>query len=164
MIITENYFGNLLEPFFTWLFRVYSRNAPDLLPVKPVARIPEHYWCKSRVKGGKRFLKQFFNIYQLLFVVHSQIYSLSNSAIKAIRFLRLVTTFAVLEYHEFSIVRPTGFLKNFIKHYCFMESDFHVEDVIERVIPTENIQLMFHYKAPFVVLHPNDALAFHKGF
>jgi len=41
-----------------------------------------------------------------------------------------------------------------------MESDFHDVDVIERVIPTENVQLMFHYKAPFVVLHPNDAVAF----
>ncbi len=32
-----------------------------------------------------------------------------------------------------------------------MESDIYDTDVIERVIPTENIQLMFHYKNPFVV-------------
>lgn len=56
---------------------------------------------------------------------------------------------------KFQIVRPSGFLKNYIKHYCFMESDIHDADVMERVIPTENIQLMFHYKNPFVVFHPN---------
>ncbi len=36
-----------------------------------------------------------------------------------------------------------------------MESDTHDTDVVERVIPAENIQIMFHYKNPFVVLH-ND--------
>jgi AraC-like DNA-binding protein len=39
-----------------------------------------------------------------------------------------------------------------------MESDIHDEDVMERVIPTENVQLMFHYKTPFVVIHPNEAI------
>lgn len=37
-----------------------------------------------------------------------------------------------------------------------MESDVDEPDVMERVIPTENIQLMFHYKNPFVVFHSND--------
>jgi AraC-like DNA-binding protein len=36
-----------------------------------------------------------------------------------------------------------------------MESDMCDADVMERVIPTENIQLMFHYKNPFVVFHSN---------
>ena len=54
---------------------------------------------------------------------------------------------------KFQIVQPSGFLKNYIKNYCFMESDIYDADVIERVIPTENIQIMFHYKNPFVVLH-----------
>jgi AraC-like DNA-binding protein len=58
---------------------------------------------------------------------------------------------------KFQIVNPTGFLKNYIRHYCFMESDAHEKDVVERVIPTENIQLMFHYKSPFVVFHSDDA-------
>lgn len=39
-----------------------------------------------------------------------------------------------------------------------MESDIYDADVMERVIPTENIQLMFHYKNPFVVFHPNDSV------
>lgn len=39
-----------------------------------------------------------------------------------------------------------------------MESDIYNADVMERVIPTENIQLMFHYKNPFVVFHSNDSV------
>jgi AraC-like DNA-binding protein len=52
---------------------------------------------------------------------------------------------------KFKIVSPSGFLRKYIKYYCFMDSDTHDGDVTERVIPTENIQLMFHYKNPFVV-------------
>ena len=59
---------------------------------------------------------------------------------------------------KFQFVQPSGFLKNYIKHYCFMESDIYEADVVERVIPTENIQLMFHYKNPFVVFHTNDSV------
>ena len=40
-----------------------------------------------------------------------------------------------------------------------MESDIHDEDVMERVIPTENIQLMFHYRNPFVVFHSNESVS-----
>ncbi|MBN1821021.1 MAG: helix-turn-helix transcriptional regulator [Prolixibacteraceae bacterium] len=39
-----------------------------------------------------------------------------------------------------------------------MESDINEADVMERVIPTENIQLMFHYKNPFVVFHSYDTV------
>lgn len=39
-----------------------------------------------------------------------------------------------------------------------MESNIYDADVMERVIPTENIQLMFHYKNPFVVFHSNDSV------
>lgn len=59
---------------------------------------------------------------------------------------------------KFQIVQPSGFLKKHIKNYCFMESDIYDADVMERVIPTENIQLMFHYKNPFVVFHSNDTV------
>jgi AraC-like DNA-binding protein len=57
---------------------------------------------------------------------------------------------------RFQIVQPNGFLKYFIKDYCFMESSEHDEEITERVIPTENIQLMFHYKNPFVVHHTHE--------
>jgi len=39
-----------------------------------------------------------------------------------------------------------------------MESDIYESDIIERVIPTENIQIMFHYKNPFVVFHSKDSV------
>jgi AraC-like DNA-binding protein len=38
-----------------------------------------------------------------------------------------------------------------------MESDIHDGNIVERVIPTESVQLMFHYKNPFVVYHPKDS-------
>ncbi len=60
---------------------------------------------------------------------------------------------------NFQIVQPAGFLKNFIKYYCFMESSSYEEDIMERVIPTENVQLMFHYKNPFVVHHSDNSIA-----
>lgn len=39
-----------------------------------------------------------------------------------------------------------------------MESGIHDRNVMERVIPMENVQLMFHYKDPFVVFQPNDEI------
>jgi AraC-like DNA-binding protein len=39
-----------------------------------------------------------------------------------------------------------------------MESASYEEDVMERVIPTENVQLMFHYKNPFVVYHSDNSI------
>lgn len=56
----------------------------------------------------------------------------------------------------FQFVEPSGFLKQYIRPYCFMESDMKEPDLVERVIPTEGIQIMFHYKTPFLVLHPNQ--------
>lgn len=56
---------------------------------------------------------------------------------------------------KFHLEEPSSFLKNYIKHYCFMESDVYDDDVTERVIPTESVQLMFHYKNPFIVHHQN---------
>lgn len=38
-----------------------------------------------------------------------------------------------------------------------MESSSCEEDITERVIPTENIQLMFHYKNPFIVQHADHS-------
>lgn len=60
---------------------------------------------------------------------------------------------------NFKIIPPNGFLKKYIKHYCFMESDAHDANVVERVIPMENVQLMFHYKNPFIVYHSNDTIS-----
>jgi AraC-like DNA-binding protein len=60
---------------------------------------------------------------------------------------------------NFQFVQPSGFLKNYIRRYCFMESDACEGNVMERVIPVENVQLMFHYKDPFVVCHSDYTLA-----
>ncbi|HEX2959331.1 MAG TPA: helix-turn-helix domain-containing protein [Chitinispirillaceae bacterium] len=59
---------------------------------------------------------------------------------------------------NFQIIQPAGFLKNYIKNYCFMESSRCESDMMERVIPTENIQLMFHYRNPFIVYHPDTSI------
>jgi AraC-like DNA-binding protein len=60
---------------------------------------------------------------------------------------------------HFRIIQPNGFLKNYIKQYCFMESEVHEGDVTERVIPSGGVQLMFHYRNPFVVSQPGNKLA-----
>lgn len=58
---------------------------------------------------------------------------------------------------QFQVVRPSGFLACFVKDYCFIEAGREEVAVTERVIPTEHVQLMFHYKDPFVNVLP-DAL------
>lgn len=57
---------------------------------------------------------------------------------------------------NFIFEQATGFLRSYIKEYCFMESVPGNVDIVERVIPTENVQLMFHYKKPFVILQSNN--------
>jgi AraC-like DNA-binding protein len=52
---------------------------------------------------------------------------------------------------HFQFVQPTGFLKDFVRYYCFMESASLEADMMERVIPVDHVQLMFHYRNPFVV-------------
>jgi len=59
---------------------------------------------------------------------------------------------------RFQIYKPVGFLAKFVKEYCFMEADAHEGAVIERVIPMEHIQLMFHYKDPFVIIKPTEEI------
>ncbi|MDP4276906.1 MAG: helix-turn-helix domain-containing protein [Bacteroidota bacterium] len=59
---------------------------------------------------------------------------------------------------NFQIVQPSGFLSNYIQRYCFMESDKHEKTIVERVIPVEHIQLMFHYRNPFTEYHPDESI------
>ncbi len=59
---------------------------------------------------------------------------------------------------NFQFVQPSRFLKGFIRHYCLMETDAGEANLQERVIPVENIQLMFHYKKPFAVCSPDQIL------
>lgn len=50
---------------------------------------------------------------------------------------------------HFQIINPTGELAQFVKYYWVMEKSPLEGDVCERVIPTGNIELMFHYKNTF---------------
>ena len=59
---------------------------------------------------------------------------------------------------RFYFAQPSGFLNTFVKDYCFMESDPGERDVQERVVPTESIQLMFHYGNPFVFCHEDHSV------
>jgi AraC-like DNA-binding protein len=52
---------------------------------------------------------------------------------------------------HFQVIKPTGILAQFIKYYWVMEKCSLEDDVCERVIPTGNIDLMFHYKNCFKV-------------
>lgn len=52
---------------------------------------------------------------------------------------------------RFQIIKPTGILAQFIKYYWVMEKGSLEDDVCERVIPTGNIDLLFHYKNCFKV-------------
>ncbi|HEX3008142.1 MAG TPA: helix-turn-helix domain-containing protein [Bacteroidales bacterium] len=57
---------------------------------------------------------------------------------------------------KFQFVQPAGILSQYIKHYWILESDASEGNVTERVIPTGNIELMFHYGEPFRVMHPDE--------
>ena len=48
-------------------------------------------------------------------------------------------------------IQPSGLLREYILDYCFMESIPGEEDIIERVVPSAGVQIMFHYKNPFIV-------------
>lgn len=52
---------------------------------------------------------------------------------------------------HFQYIKPTGVLSQFIRHYWVLEADASEGEVCERIIPTGNIELMFHYGDPFVV-------------
>ncbi len=56
-------------------------------------------------------------------------------------------------------VQPSGILKEFIRYYCLMETDPCEQNIKERVIPVENIQLMFHYKKPFALFGADNILS-----
>lgn len=59
----------------------------------------------------------------------------------------------------FKFMQPVVQLQNYVKYYCFMEKDAGEPNLSERVIPTESVQLMFHYRRPFVVLHHNKIVS-----
>ncbi len=52
---------------------------------------------------------------------------------------------------RFQIITPSGFLAQYIKHYWVLEAEDSEGEVCERVIPTGNIEWMFHYRKTFVI-------------
>jgi AraC-like DNA-binding protein len=52
---------------------------------------------------------------------------------------------------HFQYIKPSGWLSQYVRYYWILESEVSDGEVCERVIPTGNIELMFHYKNPFQV-------------
>jgi AraC-like DNA-binding protein len=56
----------------------------------------------------------------------------------------------------YQYIQPSKQLAPFIKHYWMLETDAHEGNVSERVVPTGNLQLMFHYRKPFTMTFPDQ--------
>ncbi len=52
---------------------------------------------------------------------------------------------------HFQFIKPSDFLAPYIKQYWVLEAADSDDEVCERVIPTGNIEWMFHFRKPFVV-------------
>lgn len=57
---------------------------------------------------------------------------------------------------NFKYIRPSGILAEYVKYYWVLESDASEGQVWERVVPITNIELMFHYKCPFICQNKNE--------
>ncbi len=53
---------------------------------------------------------------------------------------------------QFQIIQPSPLLAPYIKHYWVLEAQRGEDPVTERVVPTAQVELMFHYNKPFVNL------------
>ncbi len=60
---------------------------------------------------------------------------------------------------QFQFFQPSGYLSNYIRNYCLMQSEPHESDMTERVIPIDGVQIMFHYKEPFAVYNPDNTVS-----
>lgn len=56
---------------------------------------------------------------------------------------------------QFQVICPSPALTPYIRHYWVLESDKHDGTIKERVVPTGNIELMFHYRKPFLSISPS---------
>ncbi len=59
---------------------------------------------------------------------------------------------------HFQYIRPSGFLAQYIRHYWILEADASDGEVCERVIPTGNIEWMFHYRNTFIVRNSGEQI------
>lgn len=60
---------------------------------------------------------------------------------------------------HYQFITPSPILALYVKHYWMLETDEREGNVCERVVPTGNLQLMFHYRKPFVMTFPNQKTA-----
>jgi len=60
-------------------------------------------------------------------------------------------------YYQF--IPPSSILAPYVKHYWMLETSACDGNVSERVVPTANLQLMFHYRKPFVMTFPDRETA-----
>jgi len=56
---------------------------------------------------------------------------------------------------DFQIIQPSGILSKYIKQYWTLETSANEGEVKERVIPTGNIDLIFHYAKALTVQKPD---------
>ena len=56
---------------------------------------------------------------------------------------------------QFQVIYPSPPLAPYIRHYWILESDKHDGIIKERVVPTGNIELMFHFRKPFLSISPS---------
>jgi AraC-like DNA-binding protein len=61
-------------------------------------------------------------------------------------------------------IKPTAVLSEFVHSYWVLEIDASEGEVEERVIPTGAIQLMFHYKTPFVCKNEKERIVQPRSF
>ncbi|HEY9123350.1 MAG TPA: helix-turn-helix transcriptional regulator [Bacteroidales bacterium] len=54
---------------------------------------------------------------------------------------------------HFQFIKPSGILAKYVRHYWILEAEASEGEVCERVVPTGNIELLFHYRKPFVMKH-----------
>ncbi|NLL13700.1 MAG: AraC family transcriptional regulator [Fibrobacter sp.] len=57
---------------------------------------------------------------------------------------------------NFKYIRPSGILAEYVNYYWVLESDASEGQIWERVVPITNIELMFHYKCPFICQNKNE--------
>jgi AraC-like DNA-binding protein len=56
----------------------------------------------------------------------------------------------------YKIIRPSKKLAEYIEHYWLMKSGQETSDAADRVIPTGNCELMFHFGNPFKITDANN--------
>ena len=56
---------------------------------------------------------------------------------------------------QFHVIKPSPALAPYIQHYWALETDMNDGIVKERIVPTGNIELMFHFRKPFCSVSPS---------